>query len=57
MLTLYKKKNKKQKLIEAEKYYAETLSLPIFFNMTLKQVNFVAKNILKIINQHKKINI
>ena len=45
MLTLYKKKFGKKKFKEAEKYYSETLSLPIFFDMTLKQVNFVAKNL------------
>ena len=52
MLSLYKRQN--QKLKESEKYYLETLSLPIFFDMTLKQVNFVAKSIVKITNQHKK---
>ena len=54
MLTLYKKKFGNKNFKEAEKYYSETLSLPIFFNMTLKQVNFVARNVLKIMNLHKK---
>ena len=54
MLTLYRKKFGKKNLIESEKYYSETLSLPIFFNLTLKQANFVAENVLKIVNKNIK---
>ena len=54
MLTLYKKKFGKKTLKESEKYYSETLSLPVFYEMTLHQVNFVARSVLRIINKHKK---
>ena len=56
MLTLYKNKIKNKNLKESEEYYAETISLPIFFDMTFKQVRFVSNSILKIINKNKKVS-
>ena len=44
-------KQKKPKLINAEKYFNNTVSLPIFYGLSIKQQKYIANKVIKYINK------
>jgi len=44
-------KQKKPKLINSEKYFNNTVSLPIFYGLSIKQQKYIANKVIKYINK------